>query len=158
MDREAFPDASVHAFLSKWRTASLATVDAHNQPHAANVQYVHDEHWNLYFVSNPASAHSLHVEHQPQVALTVYAHTHAPNRIHGLQIHGICRRITDESESRHAWKLYSSKFVFVKLPGVRKIVKRESFYVVTPTWMRWIDNRRGFGFKVEKRLAANKRE
>ncbi|NJL30135.1 MAG: hypothetical protein HC898_00075 [Phycisphaerales bacterium] len=35
-----------------------------------------------------------------------------------------------------------------------KAVESQSFFCITPMWVRWLDNRKGFGFKVEIDLAS----
>lgn len=148
-------DKALAAFLGTCRTASLATVDAADHPHAANVQYAHDAALRLYFVSSPESAHSLHIARRPAVAVTIYASVDAPGDIHGLQLHGRCHSVVGAAERQTAWTLYADKYPFVATdPALRRRVEAECFYCVTPTWLRWIDNRRGFGFKVERQFEA----
>jgi uncharacterized protein YhbP (UPF0306 family) len=152
-DAELF--AEMRAFLSAWPTASLATIDAYGDPHAANVMFALDADWHLYFVSSPDSAHSQHIARQPAVAMTIYAHVDEPSQIHGVQLHGVCEQVTDDHERQHAWQVYARRFPFVAAnPAMTQRVKKECFYRVTPAWVRWIDNRRGFGFKVERYLTV----
>jgi len=144
---------ALHKFLGKWKTACLATVDEAAAPHAANIQYAHDradDRLRLYFVSSPESAHSRHIAGNAVVAVTIYAHVRRPDHIHGLQIHGRCAVVAKPSAAwDDAWRVYSAKYPFVKVPPLRNRFMAESFYCVTPTWVRFIDNRRGFGFKQE---------
>ncbi|MEX2212498.1 MAG: pyridoxamine 5'-phosphate oxidase family protein [Phycisphaeraceae bacterium] len=153
-DSELFDE--VRDLLSRWRTASLATVDALGQPHTANVQFVADERMRLYFVSSPNAAHSQHIALAPRVAMTVYAHIDdaaGPGEIHGLQLHGECFAIVDETERAQAWDRYVKRFTFItQNERLAARVKAEQFYVVHPMWLRWIDNRRGFGFKEERTM------
>ncbi len=137
--------------LADCRTASLATVDSNGQPYAANIQYVHDDRLHLYFVSSEDSGHSQHIAARPDVAVTVYHHEDAePGTIRGLQLHGRVAAVTDEREQDSALTQYLSKFSFIadshKLRGA---VERQTIYCFAPTWLRLIDNRRGFGWKVE---------
>ena len=143
------------SLLSDCRTASLATVDDDGRPHAANIQYVHDERLRLYFVSSEDAAHSQHAAARPDVAVTVYHHEDAePGTIRGLQIRGRLTAVTDEREQDTALTQYLSKFSFIadshKLRGA---VERQTLYCFTPSWVRLIDNRRGFGFKAEMRIS-----
>ena len=142
----------VTLFLATCRTASLAT---HGDvgPHAANIQYVSDGALRLYWVSNPASLHSGHLAADPRAAVTIYSHTDAPDDIHGLQMRGTVAEVSGLSEWGRVWEMYSAKFPFVaSAPKLIEAVRSQKFYAFTPTWLRWIDNRRGFGFKVEKQL------
>jgi uncharacterized protein YhbP (UPF0306 family) len=153
-DHELIQEAG--AFLRQWRTASIATVDAGGEPHAANVQFAVDESNEpprLVFVSSLGSAHSEHIALDGHVALTIYAHTDEPWRIHGLQLHGLCERITEPAAKAQAWNIYVKRFTFITTdPMLEARMRGEEFFIVTPTWLRWIDNRRGFGFKREMTL------
>ncbi len=145
--------------LAECRTASLATVDAHKRPHAANIQYVHDDRLRLYFVSGEDAAHSRHVAVNPEVALTVYhPEDLEPASIRGLQLHGRVQPITDEAERSRVLTRYIDRFPFIAADAaLRAAVEKQTFYRITPAWLRLIDNRRGFGWKVEIDVAANER-
>ncbi len=154
------PDESIDivcealALLTECRTASLATVDERGEPHAANIQYVHDERLRLYFISGEDTAHSRHIAVNPAVALTVYNHDDEnPASIRGLQLHGRAEPVTEQAERSCALALYAERFPFIAdEPALRAAVEKQTFYCMTPTWLRLIDNRRGFGWKVEKEL------
>ncbi|MEO1235346.1 MAG: pyridoxamine 5'-phosphate oxidase family protein [Planctomycetota bacterium] len=148
-------DQEIELFLATCRTASLATVDADGQPHAANIQYVHADGWCLHWVSSPSSAHSQHLGANPRAAITVYAHLDAPDTIHGLQLHGEVDLVIAHGQAQwhDVWDRYTAKYAFINsLPQLRAAAEKQRFYRFRPTWMRWIDNRRGFGWKVEKTL------
>jgi uncharacterized protein YhbP (UPF0306 family) len=158
MTDEQLPDPlrdEARRLLAQFRTASLATAGADGLPHAANVQFVADENLNLYFVSSAESLHARHVAARPQVALTVYDHGDIdPGGIRGLQIHGLCRQVANDQRPT-VWRLYVQRFSFVESsPTLRAAAEAQPFFQVTPTWVRLIDNRRGFGFKIEQSLDA----
>ncbi len=141
----------VPQFLATWRTASVATIDERGFPHAANVQFAFDDLQHLYFVSSPDSAHSRHMEMEPAVAMTIYAQVDTPDQIHGVQLHGRCQAITDPDALERAWSCYTQAFPFVlRNTQLEQRMRGEQFYRVQPSWIRYIDNRRGFGFKVEQ--------
>lgn len=149
--------AEAAELLTDCRTASLATVDEDGKPHAANIQYVHDDRLRLYFVSSEDAAHSRHAAARPDAAVTVYHPDDTePATIRGLQMHGQVNAITDEREQDTALAQYLSKFSFIadshKLRGA---VERQTLYGFSPSWLRLIDNRRGFGWKMEIELAAD---
>lgn len=152
-------EREIDTLLQESRTATVATVDDHGQPHAANVQYVHDEQRRFYFVSDHQSAHSRHIARTGKVALTIYAHDdHRPDQIHGLQLHGSAQVLTDPEDRRRARDLYMRKYNFIATNAdLQRAVDAQQFYRVTPSWIRWIDNRCGFGFKVEGEAEATKR-
>ena len=145
-------DQEIQLFLAACRTASLATVDDQGRPCAANVQYVSDEGWRLYWVSGESTAHSVNLTARTEAAVTVYAHLDEPESIHGVQLRGQAQAIGGVDAER-ALRLYTAKYPFVAESPYRDKVLAQRFYRFTPAWMRWIDNRRGFGWKVEKDLA-----
>ncbi len=151
-DTELLHDAA--ELLAQCRTAGLATTDARGKPHAANIQYAHDDRLNLYFVSSPDAAHSQHILTNPKIALTVYHPDDAePQNIRGLQIHAHAEPVTDTIERHEAMRLYKARYTFIaKNPILLAAVKRQTLYRLTPTWLRLIDNRRGFGWKLEVQL------
>ena len=141
----------IAAFLATCRTAALATVADDGSPHAANLQYVSDDRLSLYWVSSPGSAHSRHLAARPAAALAIYAHTDDPPNIHGLQLHGHAAALTPNTAVyHHTLKLYLYRFTFVANDEkLKAAVTAQTFYQFTPTRLRWIDNRRGFGWKHE---------
>ncbi|MEM1107200.1 MAG: pyridoxamine 5'-phosphate oxidase family protein [Planctomycetota bacterium] len=152
-------DQETELFLATCRTASLATVDSApgsiGQPHACNIQYAHADGFCLHWVSSPNAAHSQHLAANPRAAVTVYAHQDVPELIHGLQFHGEVDLVIEhgQAEWHRVWDLYTSKYEFVNsMPQLRAAAEKQNFYRFRPTWLRWIDNRKGFGWKVEKNL------
>ena len=146
----------VAKFLVGHRTLSLATVDAEGNPHAANVQYVSDDAWNLYWVSSPDSAHSQHLVDRPSAAATLYAHAEshadAPNDIHGLQMRGKAIALRNEKAIALVAKLYEATYPFTVESPYKEAIAEQVFYRFRPNWVRWIDNRQGFGWSYEKNL------
>lgn len=146
-------EQEVGLFVGTCRTASLATVGPGGEPCAANVQFAHDDALRLYWVSSPDSLHSQNLTRDSRAAMTIYAHDDRAPNIHGLQLRGHAQPLLDEQQCNAAWELYVSKFTFIEtLPQMRELVQRQQFYRFTPDWWRWIDNRKGFGFRVEKQL------
>jgi len=128
----------VAAFLQKRTTLSIATVDREGWPQAADLFYVSDDRLNLYFVSGEKSRHAMNLGRVSRVAVTVHNDTWDWRDIQGVQIEGEARIITDADERDRAWALFRGKFPFTS-EFVDQIV-RSSFYVVTPKWVRLIDN------------------
>lgn len=152
-------DQEVQTFLAVCRTASLATVAPDGMPHNANVQFAAHgagAALDLWWVSSPGSAHSQHVAQRPRAAVTVYAHADAPDQIHGLQARGtIAPGLTPgDAGYDQALARYAAKYPFVSGPPFDAALAKQALYRFTPTWIRWIDNRRGFGWKVEKQLGS----
>ena len=83
--------------------------------------------------------------------MTIYDHNDAaPEQIRGLQLHGTCQGLPAGEEHDMAMELYMRRFTFIaESPDLRRAVESQQLYRVTPTWLRWIDNSRSFGFKHE---------
>jgi uncharacterized protein YhbP (UPF0306 family) len=145
-------DQEIAVFLATSRTAGLATTDSEGCPHACNVQFVSDEAMRLYWVSSPSSAHSVNLTIRPECAITIYAHDDRAEVIHGMQLHGTVESVEPgEPIWNDIFDRYTEKFAFVRSnPQLKAAVENQSFYCFTPSWLRWIDNRVRFGFKVEK--------
>jgi len=146
-------DQEIGIFLATCRTLSLATNDPSGHPHACNIQYAVNEKLEMFWVSSPNSEHSQNIQTNPHAAATIYGHDDRAQNIHGLQIRGTVESLSDPADCNVAYELYTSRFAFVAaLPQFQDILSHSTFYRMKPTWMRWIDNRRGFGWKVEKEL------
>ncbi len=150
-----FPHKAVQKFLAKHKTASLATVCPQHQPHSANVQYASTHSYQFYYVSKPEAAHSQHIQTNAHAAITVYAHTKIAATIHGVQLHGKLCALETQSQIDHAFKIYSQKFGFAKLPPFKQKILDQTFYCFTPTWIRFIDNRVRFGYRSEINLSPD---
>ncbi|WP_432800177.1 pyridoxamine 5'-phosphate oxidase family protein [Poriferisphaera sp. WC338] len=149
-DPETILSQSIPQFLSHWKTAGLATVNADNQPLACNIMFVPDDNLNLYWISGTQSAHSLAIDHNPHVALSIYAHVDSALQNHGLQLQGTASLITDQGKYKTILDIYAKKFAMpLARPLIKQAMKTQPFYQFKPTWLRWIDNRVKFGFKLE---------
>ena len=147
-------EREVGLFLATSRTATVGTVSGDGVPHAANVQYVSDEAFRLLWVSSPSSRHSRDLAANPRVAVTVYGHDDRASNIHGVQMHGAAEGIEGGGDEWHAaFEAYTAKFTFAaSVPQFRSAIEKQAFYRFTPAWVRWLDNRRGFGWTGEKAL------
>jgi len=157
-------DREVETFLAVCRTASLATVGSGGLPHNANVQFAHGGGaadgggpFDLWWVSSPASDHSKDLAARAYAAVTVYAHADAPDQIRGVQARGRVQPPLCPGDAGYAAALrrYVAKYPFAGGPPFNAAVARQGLYRFCPDWIRWIDNRRGFGWKVERSLKGS---
>ncbi len=127
---------------------TLATVGEASEPHAATVYFAAGEkHQELYFFSDAASQHSLDLALRPQAAGTIHPLATGWQDIRGLQLRGTVRVIPPGEEWDQAWARYLKKFPFTG--DLKEVVARSTLYAFRADWIRWIDNRRGFGHKEE---------
>lgn len=149
------------AFLQAHNTMTVATVGPAGEPQAAAVFYAADRNLNLYFLSSPNSRHSQNLLREPRVAATIQADGQQWQEIQGLQIEGSACPVEGSRQIIHAWRVYAGRFPFLKglvdgavnrIPQVlRGPVANSRFYVLEPNWIRLIDNRQAFGYKIEWR-------
>lgn len=135
-------------------TLTLATSSKEGKPHAAPVYFVavHSPKgemppFRLYFFSEPESQHSQDISVTGWAAGAIYADTRDWREIRGLQLHGRVDSISRGLEWEAAWREYQQKFPFVIT--LKGIVAQNIFFGFLPTWVRFVDNRQGFGYKQE---------
>lgn len=142
-----FPHDDVRSFLDEVRTGALATVGPQAEPYVCNVQFVRLQGLELVWASKPSAVHSTNLARQPRVALAVYGHPDTdPAGLHGAQLRGRAEAVALCPE---LWEPYTSRFPIAA--GMRAAFDAgdQQLYRFRPDWVRWIDNRRRFGFKVE---------
>jgi uncharacterized protein YhbP (UPF0306 family) len=145
--------------LLEHTTMTLATSSLEGNPHAAPVYFValpvlaedakESNHapFQFYFFSEVDSQHSRDIDQRGIAAGAIHAESQDWREIRGLQMVGKVRLIPKGPAWQSAWEGYKHKFPFVS--ALKLIVARNALYVLTPTWMRLVDNRIRFGFKQE---------
>lgn len=128
-------------------TMALATTGEDGEPHSASVFFAADEQLNLHFFSDPDSQHGMDVARDPRAAVSFYAESQRWQDIRGIQMRGVVLPTPPGPGWERAWEIYAAKFPFVT--GLEHVVARNQFYAFVPHWIRLVDNRQGFGYKVE---------
>jgi uncharacterized protein len=149
--------AQVREYITSHDTLTLASTYK-GQAWATPLFYQVDPDLRFYFISDPATRHIENAIINPCVALSIFEQKQAWQEIQGVQIEGHLARVSDENR-KHVETLYCEKFPFIKNllqvddnDDARQVKERflaSDFYVVTPGFVRFIDNKRGFGFKEE---------
>jgi hypothetical protein len=141
--------ARIEAFLDAHHVMTLATVgDAGG--HAASLMYARAG-FTLYWTSDPQSRHSVHLERDARVAVTI-APDYADFRvIRGLQIAGRAWRLA-APESQAARAALVARYAFLAElasgpPKLRAAFEQAEFYALVSERITLIDNTRGFGHK-----------
>lgn len=158
----------IRELLQASNALTLATLSASNDdndalsPWAADLFFTSDPALSLYFISSPDSQHSLDLDDNGQVAVTVRGDSPDWFSIRGLQISGRAAAII-ESQRPAVLALYLDKFVALKAiyqqpanadeEKIRQRLVGSRFYCIQPHWIRLIDNSRGFAAKQELTLA-----
>ncbi len=155
-------ESRIRWFLEQHDTMTLATVGPDGESQAAAVFYAAADNLRLFFLSSPTSRHIDNLARDTGVAATIQRDSQPWQEITGLQIEGVARQVTDEAEIAHAAQLFASRFTFLQgllldaesggpleLQGP---LAESRFFVLRPTWIRLIDNTKGFGHKEEMTL------
>ena len=157
MPDQASLKSSICRYLMRHTTLSLATC-RDNQAWSTDLFYASDVSCRLYFVSSDTTRHCQNIAANPQVSVSISGEFTDWGAIKGLQLDGVASLVSNsDRDAVHA--IYIAKF-----PSLRKlyeapeneqdrqIVARLSeshFYRITPSWVRLIDNSKGFGHKEE---------
>lgn len=142
-------------FLAAQSTLALGTAGlSDGRPQVAPLFFVHDDAFNLYWISDPDSRHSKNLADWNDVSAAIYASTWEWTAIRGVQLEGDAMDVEDEDERSAGLALYTQKFAFVN-DRFASLVKQSVLYVLRPRWLRWIDNTRKFGYQQEFRLEVD---
>lgn len=141
--------------LLRLTTMTIATVGGDGEPHAAAVYFACDDQLEMYFFSDAHSQHTQDATKDSRAAAAVHPECSGWQDIRGLQMRGSVELVQAQDEWQQAWKLYQAKFPFVT--DLQEIVALNLLHKFVPIWIRWLDNRRGFGFKQEWECSEEQR-
>lgn len=144
--------AIVEAFLRSQNTMTLSTCDESGWPQATPLFYIVDEDMRLYWVSSLSSAHSHQLAREPRAAVSIYRPTDDWKKICGVQMRGDVTRVVPKQKRKTITDVYCSRFNL----GIffRPIISRSALFYFIPSWIRYIDNERQFGYKFELILSG----
>ena len=127
---------------------SMATIAPGNRAHINTAYFCFSPHYELFFLSDPASLHCRNLGRNSSMAVTVFRSSQVwgdPDR--GLQLFGRCREALGRTASRAA-QLYGTRFPrFAKLMKGKTASQRRqaaqlrsySFYRFVPDAMKILD-------------------
>jgi len=149
--------ARVLEYLRAHHVMTLATQGS-DGPWAAAVFYA-NEGFTLYWLSAPASRHSLDLARSPRVAAAIQEdYADWPN-IKGVQLEGAAGEISGDEEKR-ARLLYGEKYPVVgKLAqapaSIVAALAKVRWYKIVPQRLCFVDNSVAFGHRDEIDLASD---
>lgn len=107
-----------------------------NIPWASVLVFGHDENFNLYWMSNTNTRHSLELEKNPHVATTITKEPTGGGKDKSLQVQGTARRL-EEEEILGAAREYFAKRGTLHMPQTveeaNKLAEGRSWYMLKPT-------------------------
>ena len=142
--------APIRVLLEETTTMVLGTRMPDGTPRATPVFFATDDGLRPIFLSDPASVHCRNLAASPQASAAMYPEEGDWRKLRGVQMTGLARAL-DGSEAEAARRTYARRFPFVAELASSMAASR--MYAFTPSWVRLIDNRRGFGFQQEWSLA-----
>jgi uncharacterized protein YhbP (UPF0306 family) len=138
---------SVRELLESQSTLTLATVDEHGNPHASPLFFFLGEDLTLYWLSSADSRHSINLRACPRAAVAIHASVNRWEKIRGAQMEGTAAEVSDPQQRREIIAGYRRRFRLGALLSVA--IAQSTLYAFRPSWMRYIDNSKGFGYRAE---------
>lgn len=129
---------NVVEYLGRMATLTLATASPSGMPHASTFLYVYDGD-ALCFWTRPGTTTAQHVDQNPLVSFTIDEYSADLRQTRGVQGLGECRTLLDGERIARVADLFGQKFPNLS-PGNTLSI---SFFVITPSELRFIDNSRG---------------
>ena len=120
----------VSTFLDQNGTCVLATLGSDNQPMAATVGFSHRPDFSIIIATNKKTRKYQNLKNNPKVAIVVSVT--APKTV---QYEGIAKELTAEELGERLEQH------FKKVPMAKKMAGEsgQSYFVITPTWLRLTD-------------------
>lgn len=106
-----------------------------NIPWAAVLVFGHDENFNLYWMSNVDTRHSLELEKNPHVAATITKEPTGQGQDKGLQIQGTARKLAEEEVLPAAREYFAKRgtpHMPTTLEEANELAEGRSWYMLKP--------------------------
>jgi uncharacterized protein YhbP (UPF0306 family) len=133
-------------------TLALATTGADGSPQVAPLFYHCGDDLRLYWFSSTSSDHSKNAEKNSAAAVAVYLPTDRWHEIRGVQMRGKVSVVADGERRGSIQKQYTERF---RLGTVfEALIARTTLYEFLPAWVRYIDNSKHVGYKVEREFGT----
>lgn len=134
------PDKRIVDFIGEHHVLTIATC-YEEEPYCANCFYIYLEDSNqLVFTSDNNTKHIKDTAHNIMVGGSIVLETSTIGLIRGLQFQGYISELTDD-DYKKARKAYIKKFPYA-------ILKKTILWSIDLTFMKFTDNRLGFGKKI----------
>ena len=146
----------VRALLRSQTTLVLATTGADSLPRSTPLFFFADDGLRLYWFSSSSSLHSRNCARNPEASIAISNHARRWQQIQGVQMQGSVSLVAERSLRNTVARAYSARFQLGNLFAFT--IRRSSLYCFTPSWVRYLDNSRRFGYKFEMALPADRQE
>ncbi len=143
----------IRVLLRSHTTLVLATAGEDSLPRSTPLFFIADDGLRLYWFSSRSSLHSRNCARNPEVSIAISQDACRWQQIEGVQMQGSVSLVTDRSLRNAIARTYSTRFQLGNLFAFT--IRRSSLYCFTPSWVRYLDNSRRFGYKFELNLPAD---
>jgi len=140
----------IRRHLQAQTTLVLSTVGENHKPRSTPLFYVTDKYLNFYWFSSRSSVHSRNCALNPEASISIFADVQKWRLIRGVQMQGIVALVTDRLLRKSVTSQYIEHFALGNLFSLA--IPRNSLYSFTPRWIRYLDNSKRFGYKMELNL------
>ncbi len=140
----------IRALVNSQTTLALATTDQNLTPRSTPLFYVADEGLRLYWFSSRRSLHSRNCERNPAASAAIFRDARGWRQIEGAQFEGAASVVADRNLRKAILRQYVERFELGKLFSAA--LRGSALYCFTPSWVRYTDNSRRFGYKFELKL------
>lgn len=133
-------DKRIIEFITHHHVLTLAT--GHQELlHCCNLFYAYLGEQNWFAVtSSPETLHVQQVSEHPQIAASIVLETSVLGKLQGVQLRGTMLRPT-ETEQQTVRYGYLKRFPF-------SVVMDLDLWIIRPSYLKYTDNRLGFGKKI----------
>ena len=136
---------NIQEFMENHNTITLATQGMDGTGAAAVFYTTIKKSTSLVFVSNPESEHIKNLEINKMCAATIQDDGLEWKEIKGLQLKGEINQANEKY-----WENYLRKYPYIRTnEELSKALKKVNLYEFRITWVRLIDNTKGFGNRTE---------
>jgi uncharacterized protein len=140
-------EKTIREFLAKESTLVLSTTTREGAASSAPLFYLLDDRaLVLYWLSSLSSAHSVNALERPNCAVSVFQPAQHWKEIAGVQMTGSVG-LAPDSQRLAILKRYCERFHLGRLHSA--VIAQSALFRFRPSWVRFIDNSRGFGYKFE---------
>jgi uncharacterized protein YhbP (UPF0306 family) len=134
------PD-KIKEFIKKHHVLTLATCNK-EFPYCANCFYVYNEEKNYFIcLSEKKTKHVQDLSYTNKVAVNIVLETNIVDKIQGAQINAEMRKPKDEEELKSTKRNYLKRFPYA-------IFSNSDIWIIEPYYIKYTDNRLGFGEKI----------
>jgi uncharacterized protein YhbP (UPF0306 family) len=143
----------VRSLLASQTTLALGTADESSIPRSTPLFYLADDALCLYWFSSRSSLHSRNLSCNPQASVAVFCRVERWRQIQGVQMQGSVAIVAGKPLRESVTRDYCERFQLGNLFALA--IGRSALYCFTPSWLRYIDNTRRFGYKFELELSKS---